>query len=267
MKKTGKRILSWILVVVLVAPISYMDGWALSAKAAGSHSAQVFEVSDTTTFLSRMSDAVDGDVIRLTSDISMDNDTRFSVPQDCLVTLDLNGKTINEPACNNNFGVGANSALLIKNGTIGNIDTNESDSGVLILSQVTVTGYVWLGTTQAWLVNGTSIGILNKETGSFNPGKDTWPIDAPAIVGSGATWMCGDSLQADFDQANSSSTYNNIIMLKDDSLTLDSTLSAGGINYNLGGYTLTTGSYTLTIDNSSGTNKVNSGTITGDLNM
>lgn len=76
-------------------------------------------------------------------------------------------------------------------------------------------------------------------------------------------------MQEDFDAANNDTTgtYTNIIFLKDSALEQDSYLNVGGININLGGYSLTTGSYVISINNASGINKINSGTINGNLLM
>lgn len=80
----------------------------------------------------------------------------------------MQGHTINIGYDNNsnNFGIGANSALLIKNGTIENTDTNNDDTSILILSEVTVTERVFLGNTQSWIVNNSSINMLYPEDGS-----------------------------------------------------------------------------------------------------
>lgn len=137
---------------------------------------------------------------------------------------------------------------------------------------------MFLGATQAWIVNNSNISELMVEQGQVNPGSSLNPISseiicsynhensAPAMVGSGVTWKCLSTLQEDFNQA-STSGYNRIMMLKDYTLTENSTLNAAGINLNLGGYTLTTGSYTLSLAHNSGTNIVNSGKIAGNLTM
>ena len=259
--------------------------------------AETISVTDKDGFLNAMNNAKDGDIVKLENDLSLtagnygDGDC-FSVPQNCLVTLDLNGKAINIGAgsASDNFGIQQNSALLIKNGLIENIDTKDDDKGVLILSSVKVTNNINTGSTQIWIVNNSSVeNILNVETGGkINPGagENMNPIitpglyenekkyvghenPAPAMVGSGVTWECLNTLQEDFNKANNDTTgtYTNIIFLRDSILENDSHLTAGGININLGGYTLTTGSHILSIDNTSGINKINSGTINGDIVM
>lgn len=275
-----------LLLVLIVLPINHVY-------------ADTISVTDKDSFLYAMNFANDGDIVKLENDIDLEAGSYgsgdcFSVPQNCLVTLDLNGKTINIGAgsASNNFGVGENSALLIKNGSIGNIDTNDNDKGVLILSGVTVNENICTGSTQIWIVNNSSVeNILLVETGgTINPGagENMNPITtpgvyendkkyfghenpAPAMVGSGVTWQCKNTLQEDFELANNdtTNTYTNIIFLRDSELENDASLTAGGININLGGYTLTTGDHILSIDNESGngTNKIYSGTIDGDISM
>ncbi len=264
-----KRDLSFVLSLILTATTVFSLYPAMSVKADTTRIAQVYEVSTKDDFKSKMNNAVDGDVVRLKNDITLSPENSFRIPTGCLVTLDLNGKTI---AGTTENGVGENSALLIKNGKFTYFDTINDSSGILILSGVEVEGDFWLGKTQIWIVNNSYIGSLNKESGSVNPGASHLSTDgnifvnpAPAIIGSGTTWKCGETLQADFDQV--SSTYSNIVMLKDDNLTADSTLSTGDITFNLGYYKLSLKGYKLNVDNSIGTNIVESGTIDGDLTM
>lgn len=126
-----------------------------------------------------MNNAKDGDIIKLDNDISLTagdwgKGDCFSIPQNCLVTLELNGKNIDIGAgsASNNFGVGENSALLIKNGSIKNIDTNDDDTGVLILSGVTVTENICTDSTQIWIVNNSSVeNLLVVESGGTIDGN------------------------------------------------------------------------------------------------
>ena len=98
-----------ILIIFLIAfPINYVH-------------AETTSVVDKDNFLSAMNNAKDGDIIKLDNDISLTagdwgKGDCFSIPQNCLVTLDLNGKNIDIGAgsVSNNFGVGENSVLLIK---------------------------------------------------------------------------------------------------------------------------------------------------------
>lgn len=233
-----------------------------------------------------ISAANDGAVLKITSD-KCSVDVLFTIKSNCLVTLDLQGHTLISNNTNT-FNLSSNSALLIKNGTIRiNLDTQQNTQGILILNNVSVRGgSCWLGQTDSWIVNKSYIENLSVEDGTVNNGASnnlnpigkhsgraegpyggsSHPNPAPAMVGSGVTWKVLDSLQADFNQAKSDpGTYNRIIMLKDDSLSSNSTLQAGGITFDLGGYALTTGSY-LNIANTSGTDIVRNGTITGNLN-
>ena len=248
--------------------------------------ATTYEVSDKTNFLNKMNTAKDGDVVKLTSDIALDVKANqkgdyFIIPTNCLVTLDLNGHKISGIATLHGdvFGVRENSALLIKNGTIQNIDTEDSDSGIIILNNVTVTSEMTLGNTQAWIVNNSSIlYILSTENGSVNPGaNDLHPITtkqktaynyenpAPAMIGSGVTWAVYGSLHEDFTHTDSS-TYKNVIFLQNAKLTSDSNLTASGITVDLAGYKLETDGH-LKISNESGTNIIRNGLLEGNIDL
>ena len=149
-----------------------------------------------------------------------------------MIIQDLNGKTINIGfgSASNNFGIGANSALLIKNGIIENIDTNDPDTGVLILSGEKITNNICMGSTQIWIVNNSSVEnlLVVESGGTINPGAgaNMHPLSygvvnapytgcknpAPATVESGVIWNCFNTLQEDFDAANNDTTgtYTNI---------------------------------------------------------
>lgn len=275
MKKNCKRILAMVMAIMMLLPV--LSTTPVSATETG--------VSDVTALLNALNNAKDGDVVKLASNITMvggGNHTGdcFTVPENCLVTLDLNGKTlaVNNTGSNcNNFGIGANSALIVKNGTVsGGLDTNNDDEGTLILSSVSVEA-AWLGETKTWVVNGSSIGHLETEYGSINEGAAnlnpvlsgymgsySYANPAPAMIGSGTTWECPATLKDNFDMAEPT-TYKNIILLKDSTLQENATLAASGINFNLAGYTLTTGDKTLTIGNDADTNTICNGTIKGDI--
>lgn len=231
-----------------------------------------------------ISAANDGAVLKITSNNCSVTRT-LSVKANCLVTLDLQGHTITSNDTDS-FSLGNNSALLIKNGKITKyLDTVNAASGILILNGITVAENCWLGNTDAWIVNNSLLNKLAVEDGTVNNGASanlnpigknsgraesayggsSQPNPAPAMVGSNVTWKVLDSLQADFNQAQTSG-YNKIIMLKSDTLSSNATLQAGGITFDLGGYSLATGSYALSIANTSGTDIVRNGTITGDLN-
>lgn len=276
--KANQKLLSILLAIVMVlgaVPVVAFAGTETS-------------VSDKAAFLTAMNEAQDGDVVKLENNITIIGGSDkhgdcFSVPKNCLVTLDLNGKTLtvsNAQGNANNFGVGENSALIIKNGTInGRLDTNNEDKGILILSGVTVTDILFLGTTQAWIVNNCNIADLHTENGTVNPnatalnpkasgtiGRYNYANPAPAMVGSGVTWKCLATLQDDFAQAEPE-VYKNVILLKDSTIDEDTTLTKSGINFNLAGNTLTINGKKLTIDNSTGTTTVCNGKIVGNIDM
>ncbi len=238
--------------------------------------ATIYEAATKEDMLYLLNSVVqDGDTVKLLNDVNIQVGNQrtgdwFSVPKNCLVTLDLNGKLINSnTATSGNWcGVGQNSALIIKNGSIAHIDTNENDTGVLVISNVNVSGTFYLGTTQSWLVNGTAVSDLHRENGSVNPNSNIsgWVgAPAPAILGKGTSWKCYSTIQEDFAQANYSGN-EQIILLKDLKLTSSATLSAPGRLFDLSGYTITTDNTNkLYANNTSGEVTFRNGKVNGNI--
>lgn len=90
---------------------------------------------------------------------------------------------------------------------------------------------------------------------------------APAIIGSGTTWLSYTDLETDFNVINNDSeTYNKVFLLKDSTLTSDSNLTASGITIDFSEYTLTTDDH-FKISNDSGTNIIRNGKVIGNIDL
>ena len=131
--KTKKRFFSILLSLALV--LGLMPGMSLKAYADVTTYECNSNGTGTNGFITLLKNAKDGDIIKLTSNITMQYENRnaASVATGCLVTLDLNGHTISVSNSADYFGVASNSALLIKNGTLVMMDTQSGDAGVVSL--------------------------------------------------------------------------------------------------------------------------------------
>lgn len=233
---------------------------------------------DGATFKNLMDNANDGDVIEITNNFSCGNE--FRIKNNCLVTLDLNNNTITFNI-NDAFEIGANSALLVKNGTLDKLDTSAGSAGIIILDGVTISSNIWLGHTVTWIINNSRIAHYSTEQGSINGGASSlhpvgsgangnnynYENSTPAMIGSGTNWTVNSDLSAEFNTVNSNSAiYNNVILLKDSTLTSDANLTASGITMDFSEYSMTTGDY-FKISNDSGTNIIRNGTVNGNIDL
>jgi uncharacterized repeat protein (TIGR02543 family) len=248
-----------------------------------STSDNIKECSDSATLKSLLQNASDGDIIKVTADFNGSDLVSAKVPvkEGCLVTLDLNGHTITFERGGDVFGTQANSALLVKNGTMDYFDTdNNNSAGIIILCNVQVKNTAWLGSATTWVVNGSSIAMCSSEAGRVNPGSELNPIGnnynaayqydnpAPAMIGSGVTWSCYQDLKTDFEKANADSeTNSNVLLLKDSVLAEDADLTASGIVMDFSEFKLTNGDHSFSISNNEGTNTIRNGTLDGDITL
>ena len=271
-KKSGIALILIIVILIeLVIPILTKSNKVYAAtKTCG----------DANTFGDLMRNANDGDVIRITNNMTLGSSSKFRVKDNCLVTLDLDYHSITF-SVTDVFDVGANSTLLVKNGTLDKLDTANNSAGIMILDNVNVTGNVWLGRTVAWVINNSRIGAYSTEQGSINRGvSNLHPIGsgvngsnynyenaAPAMIGSGTSWTIDSSISNEFNAVNNNSTkYSNIILLRNSELSSDANLIASNITMDFSEYTLATGDYFI-ISNDSGTNIIRNGTINGNIDM
>ena len=230
-----------------------------------------------------MENAIDGEIIKVTADFNAKDlvYARIPVKEGCFVTLDLNGHMITFEAGGDVFGTQANSALLVKNGTMDYFDTdNYNSEGVIILCNVNVLRTAWLGSSTTWVVNNTSIPLCVSESGRVNPGSALNPIGtgynssyqyenpAPAMIGSGVIWSCYEDLKTDFEKVNADSkTNSNVILLVDSVLAEDADLAASGILMDFSGFKVTNGEHSFSVSNNEGKNTIRSGILEGDLDL
>ncbi len=273
-------------------PVSHAEVSAVGGK--------VYEVSTQEELKQRINNAKDGDTVKLTQDIKLVNATNlFTLPANCLVTLDLNGKVLwcrAETKDGGEFGVNSSSTLLVKNGTLTNLDTNEDDSGTIILYNVRVNdvypmlsnndqykGSLCLGNTKTWILQNSYIKNLHVENGTVNEGagNELHPVTqkgahvteynyenpAVAMVGSADTWIPYGNLNDALDRADGG-TYKYVISMRDYTLAEETVLSTPNVHVELQGNTITqTDEYKLRLRNTTGAIGLRNGTLVGNLDM
>ena len=271
-KKTRIALIVILTIISLVAMLIFtkLNRVSAATKTCG----------DPSTFGNLIGNANDGDVIKLTNNLTLGQEGKVKIKSNCLVTLDLNNHSITYNVTDA-FDIGANSALLITNGSLNLFDTANTSSGIVILNNVTVSNQAWLGQTMTWVVNNSYINLCSTEQGSINsgasnlhpvgPGADVNPYNynnfAPAMIGSGTRWTIYSDLITEFNTVNNnSSIYNNIILLNNTTLSSNINLSASGVTLDFSNHSIVTDNY-LKISNSSGTNIIRNGTINGNIDM
>lgn len=289
-----KRTAAGILAVCLVfgsvpmagAQVGLFDRAGIVANAAPEvdDTWTVKECTDAAELKSALQNAKDGEIIKLKNDIdgtSLRNNP-FYIASNCLVTLDLCGHTITFGNGGDVFGVDTGSALLIKNGEMDYFDTyNDHSAGIIILSNVKVKATAWWGKSTGWVLNNSSIASCQTESASINKGASdnlnprgnnfngsyNYENPAPAIIGSGASWYCYETLDDDFKNVDST-TKNRVFLLKDSTMTEDADLSVSGVTMDFSECTLTTGTNSFSVSNSGdGQNILRNGKIIGDLTL
>ena len=285
-KQSKIKYLISLLIFVFIA-ISFIFGTffrVVTREIPGASAEGAYEVSTISELISRLNNAQDGDIIKLANDIvngSNAFDQGFRIPANRAVTLDLNGKQLGNLG-SQRWNIYSGSSLFVKNGRINHLDTSNDSNGCLILSNVTIDATLYLGVTDAYIVNNCHISTLRPEFAKVNSGTNLNPVigksdhtefeysysnPAPAIVGAGTTWRAMGSLQECCDLIDGE-TYKYIILIDGNAIQEGSAdIYKPGTILDLNDGVLKQDNGNLHLKNTQGKIIVRNGTITGDLDM
>ena len=146
------------LLIFVFISISFIFGTffrVVTREIPGASAEGAYEVSTISELISRLNNAQDGDIIKLANDITNGNtayNQSFQIPANSAVTLDLNGKQLGDLG-KDCWKIYSGSSLFVKNGHINQLDTDNDSTGCLILSNVTIDTKLYLGETDAYIVN------------------------------------------------------------------------------------------------------------------
>lgn len=287
-KQSKIKYLISLLIFVFIS-ISFIFGTffrVVTREIPGASAEGAYEVSTISELISRLNNAQDGDVIKLANDITNGNtayNQGFQIPANSAVTLDLNGKELGNLG-SQRWNIYSGSSLFVKDGRINHLDTSNDSNGCLILSNVTIDRTLYLGATDAYIVNNCHISTLCPEFAKVNYGTNlnprtgdgqvagekyeySYPNPAPAIVGAGTTWKAMGSLQECCDLIDGE-TYKYIILIDGNAIQEGGAdIHKPGTILDLNDGVLKQDNGNLHLKNTQGKIIVRNGTITGDLEI